>query len=413
MKRRLVLGLKVLSAFLAVVTMVLFARAQWVVERSYAAVPEPPIVADTSPEGIKRGEMLFQSLCIECHGGPDGRATGKRLDEIPAFLGTFYSANLAHPEHGVAKRSDGQIARVMRTGVLPSGKLSVVMNGFGNLGDADIAALLGYMRSGAQAFEPAGQAQPPTRLSMAGKLIITWVAGISVDRPTSGVAVPPKAPTVEYGRYMATAMDCVGCHTDGFGSDKMHDPKAFAGGFEAVDPTGAKIYTKNITMDEATGIGRWSVDDFQKALTKGTTPDGYLVRKPMPLFARLDRTDVEAIYAFLKTMPKVHRPNTPGGHPLKKATSNDPPEVLFVNLGCASCHGDTAPYKDKIVGAINKTDADVATWILDPQAQKPGSPMPAFQGAIDRPQAESLAHWVKDLAKKRGAIGGGPAAFNE
>ena len=57
--------------------------------------------------------------------GRDGRATGKRLDEVPAFLGTFYSANLAHPEHGVRRRSDGQLARVLRNGVLPDGRLSV------------------------------------------------------------------------------------------------------------------------------------------------------------------------------------------------------------------------------------------------------------------------------------------------
>ena len=63
---------------------------------------------------MKRGEMLFQSLCIECHGGADGRATGKHLEEIPAFLGTFYSANLAHPEHGVHRRSPAQAERLAK-----------------------------------------------------------------------------------------------------------------------------------------------------------------------------------------------------------------------------------------------------------------------------------------------------------
>lgn len=400
MSRKIVRALKLALVLVAVSVVVLVGRALFVFGRSYAHVQEPPIEADRSPEGVARGEMLFQSLCMECHGS-GGRAIGKRLDELPSFLGTFHSANLAHPEHGVARRTDGQIARVLRYGVLPDGKLSGVMNGFGALGDADVAAILGYMRSGAPAFAPGGDVQPASRPSLVGKLLLTWVGGVNVDRPASGVVVPKKAPDAEYGRYMARVMDCVGCHTDGFGEDKMHDPQAFAGGFELVDPTGAKIWTKNITMDEATGIGRWTVDDFERAVTRGIAPTGHMVRKPMPLFSRLDRTDVEAIWRFLQTMPKVKKANVPGGHPLQKAKSDDPPEVLFVSLGCVACHGDAGPHRDAILGALHRPDGDVASWILDPQAQKPGSPMPSFKGAIDRAQAEALARYVKALAKKR------------
>jgi hypothetical protein len=121
----------------------------------------------------------------------------------------------------------------------------------------------------------------------------------------------------------------------------------------------------------------------------------------MPLFARLDRVDVEAIFAYLGTFPKVSRPNRPGGHPLQRPRPDDPPEILFVNVGCAACHGDAAPFRDKIAGAIPKTDSEVATWILDPQASKPGSVMPSFQGALDRAQAERLARYVKEVARKR------------
>ncbi len=387
----------------ALVLAVAIGRAKYVVERSYADVPLPPIAADTSPAGIARGEFLFQSLCMECHGGADGRATGKRLDEVPAFLGTFWSANLAHPTRGVRARKDAELARVLRTGVLPDGRLSVVMNGFGSLGDADVAALLGYMRSPAPAFAPTGAEveNPQSKVSLVGTLIVTYVAKVGVDRPATGIPVPPKAPTVEYGRYMVQAMDCVGCHTAGFGADKMHDPTAFAGGFEMTDPTGTAIYTRNITFDEETGIGRWSRDDFERAVTHGSRPDGTLVRKPMPLFSRMDRTDIDAIYAYLGTVPRIHRPNRPGGHPLEKPKSNDSAEVLFVSVGCASCHGDNGPFRDKIAGAADKSDEAVAAWILDPQATRPGTAMPSFAKTLDREQAERLARYVKELAKRR------------
>lgn len=382
---------------------VLVGRARWVILRSYADVPEPPIVAQHSEAAVARGELLFQSLCMECHSGADGRATGKHLAEAPAFLGEFYSANLAHPEFGVQQHTDGQLARVLRLGVLPDGRLSPAMNAFRNLGDADVAALLGYMRSGAPEFEPAGDVQPETELSLIGSVLLTYIAGINVNAPLQGVPVPAKAPNAEYGRYMATVLDCVTCHTAGFRSDKHNHPEALAGGFALTDPTGTQIYTKNITLDPATGIGRWTLEDFERALTQGVTPEGMLVRKPMPLFSRLDRTDVTAIHEFLKTMPQVVRPNKPSGHPLHKAQIDDPPEVLFVNVGCAVCHADGSPFRDKLNTAVHKSDADVAAWILNPRAVRPGSTMPSFQHALDQAQAEQLAKYVKQLAQAGGS----------
>lgn len=377
----------------------LWLNARHTLQQSYAHIALPQIHADTSAQGVARGELLFQSLCIECHGGPDGRATGKRLEEVPAFLGTFYSANLAHPERGVHRRTDGEIARVLRSGVLPDGRLSPAMGGFSKLGDTDVAALLGYMRSGAPPFAPGGALQPRSELTPVGALILTYVAGVHVDAPAQSVPVPPKAANLEYGRYMTTAMDCGTCHTSGFASDKLEQPGAFAGGFELTDPTGTTIYSKNITFDPDTGIGRWSLDDFQRAVTRGVNKQGYSVRKPMPLFARLDRTDIEAIYLYLQSLPKVNQANRAGGHPLKKAEPSDSAEAMFVNVGCAACHGQNGPHRDKLSAALDKSDDDVARWILDPQAIKPGSAMPSFAGTLDRAQAERLAAYVKQLAR--------------
>jgi mono/diheme cytochrome c family protein len=402
MRRKILRGVALFAGALVLACVVLWVRAKWILDRDYSHVASPAIAADRSVTAVKRGEMLFQSLCIECHGGPSGRATGKHLAEVPAFLGTFYSANLAHPERGVHRRSDAALARTLRLGVLPDGRFSPVMSGFTSLADSDVAAILGYLRSKPPELEPFGVAQPASRVSLVGQLVLTVVAGAKVEPNPRAIPVPPKAPTVEYGRYMAQVMDCVGCHTEGFSSEKMGHPRAFAGGFELTDPTGTAIFSKNITADEATGIGRWSVDEFERAVTRGVNPHGYLVRKPMPLFARLDRIDIEAIYRFLRSMPKIHRPNLPGGHPLQRAHPSDSPEQLFVNVGCAACHGKSAPYRDKLRGAIGKSDAEVAAWILDPQSRKPGSSMPSFQHVLHRAQAEQLGRYVREIANANG-----------
>ncbi len=183
----------------------------------------------------------------------------------------------------------------------------------------------------------------------------------------------------------------------------MTDKNAFAGGFELTDPNGAPIFTKNLTPDDETGIGRWSADDLWRAVTQGRTPDGHLVRRPMPLFARLDRTDTEALYAFLRTVPKVHRANKPGGARVEKGgvDPKDGPEVLFTKLGCVACHGENAPHRDKLAGALPKSDGEVADWILDPQAKKPGVAMPAFKEVLDRDRAILLARYAKSLGAAR------------
>jgi len=400
--------LKVFALFFGLVLLGLTGltlRAKWVLYRSYQDVPAPGIQADRSAAGVARGEMLFHSLCMECHGGPDGRASGKHLAEIPEFFGTFYAANLADVAHGVHTKSDAQLARALRTGVLPSGRFSFVMSTFKGLGDQDIAALLGYLRSAPAVLAPGGPAQPPSQPTLTAELLLTLMGmSVDVDAALVPVQVPERAATVEYGRYMAQAMDCVGCHTDSMDSnpEKMRSAGAFAGGVELTDPTGTPIFSKNITFDPKTGIGSFSLDDFDRVLTRGVRPDGTLVRKPMLLFSRFERVEVEALYRFLQTMPHVHRPNTPGGHPVDKARPSDSPEDLFQRVGCVACHGPGAPYQDKIKAALDKSDDEVAAWILEPQATKPGSVMPSFRHALDQKQATELAKYVKDLARASG-----------
>ena len=59
---------------------------------------------------------------------------------------------------------------------------------------------------------------------------------------------------------MARAGDCVACHTAKGG-------KPFAGGLGMETPIGT-VYSTNITPD-ATGIGGYSFDDFDKAVRHG------------------------------------------------------------------------------------------------------------------------------------------------
>jgi mono/diheme cytochrome c family protein len=113
----------------------------------------------------------------------------------------------------------------------------------------------------------------------------------------------PSPETIAYGKVLTVAGDCGSCHTA--------DPaKPFAGGKRIDTPFGA-IYSANLTPDLNTGIGRWTDDDFRRAMRFGVRPDGanYYPAFPYPHFTKLIRDDIFAIRGYLATLAPVA--NTP------------------------------------------------------------------------------------------------------
>ena len=104
---------------------------------------------------------------------------------------------------------------------------------------------------------------------------------------------------VERGEYLARAGDCVSCHTAPGGAP-------FAGGLRLGTPFGYML-APNITPDPETGIGRWSQADFYRALHDGVNRRGQDMYPTMPydFYTRVTRADVDAIYAYLRTVKPV------------------------------------------------------------------------------------------------------------
>lgn len=110
---------------------------------------------------------------------------------------------------------------------------------------------------------------------------------------------------ISRGRYLSTAANCYGCHTQ--------DPtRPFAGGNGIVTPLGT-IYSTNITPDILTGIGSWSDNEFYRALHEGIGQSGENLYPAMPFdsYTLLTSEDVQAIKAYLFSLPAIERKNTP------------------------------------------------------------------------------------------------------
>ena len=116
---------------------------------------------------------------------------------------------------------------------------------------------------------------------------------------SSAVAVPGPSSQVERGQYLATAGDCISCHTGPGG-------KPFAGGGKLDTPFGY-LLAPNITPDDETGIGRWSADDFYRTMHEGLNRRGQDLYPAMPYtsYTLVTREDSDAIYAYLRTLEPV------------------------------------------------------------------------------------------------------------
>ena len=99
-------------------------------------------------------------------------------------------------------------------------------------------------------------------------------------------------PLVAQGAYVATAGDCIACHTAPGG-------KSFAGGLAFDTPIGT-IYSTNITPDPKHGIGTWSYEDFARLMRTGMTKNGTTVypAMPYPSYAHVSDGDMRALYAY-------------------------------------------------------------------------------------------------------------------
>ena len=98
----------------------------------------------------------------------------------------------------------------------------------------------------------------------------------------------PDAQLIAKGRYIATASDCIACHSS-------RDGKPFAGGLSMETPIGA-LFSSNITPDKATGIGNYSLNDFDRAVRHGITPAGNTLypAMPYPSYAKITDDDLRA-----------------------------------------------------------------------------------------------------------------------
>ena len=132
-----------------------------------------------------------------------------------------------------------------------------------------------------------------TLIVVAGVLLWTLRTPASPFDKATSTEVSASPDLIRRGEYVARLGDCVACH-----STPGNAP--FSGGLPMATPAG-KIYTTNITPDKETGIGRYSLADFDRAVRQGVARDGHRLypAMPFPSYQKLNDEDIRALYAFM------------------------------------------------------------------------------------------------------------------
>jgi mono/diheme cytochrome c family protein len=255
-----------------------------------------PLVLRTDAETVKRGRHIAVTRgCVDCHTESFG---GSVFIDAPP-VARLFASNLTSGDGGVGRvYKDEDWDRATRHGVRPDGRPLLFMpsHEFYPISDDDFGALVTYLKSLPPVDNPPAKNQvgPLGRvLFVAGQmhLVPAELINHAGTRPTA----PAAGATAAYGAYLATG--CVGCHGDGLSGGKIPGaPPEFA------IPT-------NITPDPATGIGKWTEQDFFRALREGKRPDGSDINPFMPWknFSQMTDDEIRAIWLYLQTVPaKAH-----------------------------------------------------------------------------------------------------------
>jgi cytochrome c553 len=254
-------------------------------------LPAAALQVNGSAEQIERGKHLAETRgCTGCH---ELDFSGRTVIDSGA-IGHMIAPNITRGAGGKGAPYDAsKLEHAVRHGVAHDGRPLLFMPAYDFAGwsDDDVAALAAYFAQ----VPPVDKAQPESNVGPLGRVL--WLFGkfplLPVDlvpKDTGPIAHPVAAVTPEYGKYVAQS--CVGCHGAGY-----------AGGHIPGTPPDFKD-PQNLTPHE-TGLAKWSEQDFLKAMREGKRPDGSTLDPFMPWkeFAKMDDTELRALWAFLRTVP--------------------------------------------------------------------------------------------------------------
>ena len=281
--------------------------------------PAPDLKVEMTPERIARGEYLANhvAVCIVCHSkrdwtrfsGPPTEGTfgmgGDRFDQKFGFPGVYFAKNITPA--GISRYTDGELFRVITTGVNKEGEAMFPVMPFhyyGQMDVEDIKSIIAYIHT----LKPIQNDVQKSSSDFPMNFILNTIP--HKGNPTKR---PDKADLINYGKYIANASSCIDCHTK-VDKGKLIPGTEYGGGREFPFPDGAIVRSGNISPDKETGIGLWKKEVFinlfhahSDSITLHTTLKAGDFNSIMPwtMYGKMTDEDLTALFAYLQTIQPI------------------------------------------------------------------------------------------------------------
>ncbi len=267
-----------------------------------ASVLLPTAWAAPDAATLARGKYLMEGVvaCGNCHvplgdkGQPlmDKGLSGGMLFDDPGFKA--YAANITpDKETGIGKWTDAQLAKAIREGIRPDGRLigpPMPIEFYRHLSDGDLKAIIAYLR-----------VQPPVKNNVP-KSSYKMPLPPNYGPPVKTVKSPPAGDKRAYGEYLARIGHCLECHTPRDGKGMLQHDKLGAGGQKIPGPWGESV-TRNLTP-HPTGLKDWTDAQIIQSVRQGVDRDGKPYKPPMgfAFYKNISDADMAALVAYLRSL---------------------------------------------------------------------------------------------------------------
>jgi mono/diheme cytochrome c family protein len=287
-------------AGLAIVVGVTAAAAVFLSDRKMQRVVEAPIPAvDLSAfdADLARGQYIFVTRgCADCHG-----ASGEGRVMINDKSSGFYvsAPNITRGSGPAAAYSDIDWIAVLRHGLKPSRTPVFIMPSidYAQMADADVAALVAYIRS----LPPTPEKRAEIRLPLMLKALYAF-GGLTdaAEKIDHTRPAPTRVPESQHEQGAYVANTCMGCHGEGFAGGKIP-------GTPPNWPAAA-----NLTSAADSAMARYATAQaFRDMMRSGKRADGTPVAiMPFEALRQMNDQELDALYGFLKSL----QPKASGTH---------------------------------------------------------------------------------------------------
>lgn len=174
-------------------------------------------------------------------------------------------------------------------------------------------------------------------IGVAGLLAYVKFGMVAVNiGPAPKLNVKATQGQIDRGRYLVNHVSiCLDCHSSRDWTKFSGPPipgTLGMGGYRFGREAGApgNIYSRNITP---TGLGNWTDGEIFRAITEGVSKEGRALFPimPHPHYGKMDRNDIEAIIAYLRTLKPIENkvPDTELDFPLNFIVNTIPQKANF------------------------------------------------------------------------------------